>query len=108
MEKNKVEITVRNQNYTIISDEPAENIIAIANELNAALDSLMSSGKISVTQGLILACLDFASQAKTQGALAEKYKAEIASYLEDTEKAMSERDKYKRENERLKEKLAKA
>lgn len=107
MEKNRVEITVRNQNYTIISDEPAENILAIANELNATLDEIMSSGRITLTQGLILACMDFASQAKAQGAVAEKYKAEIADYLEATEQAMSERDKYKRENEKLKEKLAK-
>ncbi len=104
MEKNKVEITVRNQNYTIISDEPAENIYALANELNTALDEIMSSGRITLTQGLILACMDFASEAKKQGALAEKYKAEISDYLEDAEKAMTERDKYKRELEKLKAK----
>lgn len=107
MEKSKVEITVRNQNYTIISDEPAENIIAIANELNTALDEIMSSGRITVNQALILACMDYASEAKKQGALAEKYKAEIADYLEDAANAMTERDKYKREIDKLKEKLNK-
>ena len=107
MDMNKVEITVRNQNYTIISDEPEENIIALANELNTALDEIMGSGKITTTQGLILACLGFASEAKKQGALAEKYKSEIADYLDDAAKAMTERDKYKRENEKLKEKLGK-
>lgn len=107
MEKNKVDITVKNQKYTIISDEPEENILALASELNAALDEIMASGKITLTQGLLLACLDFASDAKKQGALVEKYKAEIADYLDDAANAMTERDKYKRENEKLKEKLGK-
>ena len=107
MENTRVEITVRNQNYTIISDEPEENVIALANELNTALDEIMASGKVTSTQGLILACLGFASEAKKQRTLAEKYKAEIADYLDDAAKAMTERDKYKRENEKLKEKLGK-
>lgn len=106
MEKTTVEITVKNQNYTIISDEPEENVIALANELTAALDTIMSSGRISLNQGLVLACLDFADKAKKSTALAEKYKAEIADYLQDSEIAKTERDKYKREYEKLKDKLS--
>lgn len=107
MEKNKVDITVCNQKYTIISDEPAENILALSAELNTTLEELMSAGRINVNQALILACLDSASRAKELGKTVEKYKAEISDYLEDAEKAMTERDKYKRELEKLKERLSK-
>ena len=107
MEKTKVEIIIRGQSYTIISEEPAENIKALADEINAKLDAVMSSGKVTNTQGYVLALLDFAQEARLNGVLAEKYKAQIADYLEDAEKAMTERDKYKRENEKLKEKLNK-
>ncbi len=105
MDKSKVNITVRKQTYTIISDRPAEVIIALANDLNASLDEIMSSGKISLTQGLLLAALGYADEAKEQSAQATKLKDEIGAYLADAESAMTERDRLKRENERLKEKL---
>ncbi len=105
MEKSKVEITVRNQNYTIVTDDAPEKVLALANGLNKMLDTLMESGKLTLTQALVLAALDLADKAKTYKAQADKYKNEIADYLEDAERAMTERDRFKRENEKLKEKL---
>ncbi len=105
MEKSKVEITVRNQNYTIVTDDAPEKVLALANGLNKMLDALMESGKLTLTQALVLAALDLADKAKTYKAQADKYKNEIADYLEDAERAMTERDRFKRENEKLKEKL---
>lgn len=107
MEKTKVEIFVKGQSYTIISDEPADRIRSLAEEINAKLDLLTESGKITATQAYILALLDYASESRENEALAEKYKAQLGDYLEDAEKAMTERDKYKRELEKLKEKLGK-
>ena len=106
MEKTKVEITVRNQNYTILTDDAPEKVLALANGLNAMLDGIMESGKVTLTQALVLAALDLADKAKTYKTLADKYKSEIADYLEDAERAMTERDRFKRENDKLKEKLA--
>lgn len=105
MDKKKIDITVRNQTYTIVTDESPELVLALANDINSVLNEIMNSGRVSLTQGLILTALDFANKAKSSGALAEKYKNEIADYLEDAERAMTERDRYKRENEKLKEKL---
>lgn len=102
--KTKVEISVRNQNYTIISSEKEENVIALANAVNEKLNEIMNGANISLTQGLVLAALDFANEAKKNGETAEKYKNEIADYLEDAEKAMTQRDKYKRELDKLKAK----
>ena len=105
MDKSKVDVTIRKQTYTIISDKAPEVIIALANDLNATLDEIMSSGRVSLTQGLILAALGYADTAKEQSAEAQKLKKEIGDYLADAEAAMTERDRLKRENERLKEKL---
>ena len=44
-------------------------------------------------------------QVTKHSALAQKLKAEIGEYLADAESAMTERDRLKRENERLKEKI---
>lgn len=105
MEKQKVDITVRGQTYTILTDEAPERVLALGNALNAALDPIMESGRVTLTQGLILTALDFADQARTASSAAEKYKNEIADYLEDAENAMTERDRLKRENDKLKERL---
>ena len=105
MEKSKVEITVRNQTYTIITDDAPEKVLALANGLNKMLEPIMESGRVTLTQALVLVALDLADKAKTYKTQADKYKAEIADYLEDAERAMTERDKYKRENEKLRERL---
>ena len=105
MEKTKVDITIKGQTYTILTDDSPEKVVALANGLNTMLDGIMESGRISLTQALVLASLDLADKAKTYKTLADKYKNEISDYLEDAERAMTERDQYKRENEKLKEKL---
>lgn len=106
MEKNKVEITIRNQNYTIITDEAPEKVKALSNGINTMLDSVMASGKVTLTQALVLVSLDLAEKAKGFKDQAEDYKSRIADYLEDAERAMTERDRYKRENEKLKQSLS--
>lgn len=106
MEKSKIEIVIRNQPYTILTDDAPEKVLALANGLNTMLDSIMASGRVTLNQALVLAALDLADKAKTYKTLAEKYKGEIADYLQDAERAMTERDRYKRENDKLKEKLA--
>lgn len=103
-EKNRVEITVGNQRYTILSEEPAEKIEGLAAQINDRLNELMADGRLSLTQALVLVALDLANNVSKQAELTEKYKSEIADYLNDAANAMSERDKYKRELERLKEK----
>ena len=93
-----------NQHYTILSEEPAEKIEGLAAQINDRLSELMADGRLSLTQALVLVALDLANNVSKQAELTEKYKSEIADYLNDAANAMSERDKYKRELERLKEK----
>lgn len=106
MEKQKVNITIRGQVYTLLTDEPADKVIALAKGLDAALEKLMTDGRLSITQALVLAAMEIANQADANKKLADKYKSEIADYLEDAERAMIERDGYKRELDKLKEKIA--
>ena len=103
-QKNRVEISIGNQQYTILSDEPAEKIEGLAAQINDRLNELMAGSRLSLTQALVLVALDLANNVQKQAELTEKYKSEIADYLNDAANAMSERDKYKRELDRLKEK----
>ena len=105
MSKKKVEINVRGASYTILTDGDPAEVLALASDLNASLEEILAGGRVSLNQGLVLVALDLADRAKRAEALASKYKSEIADYLEDAERAMTERDRYKRENEKLREKL---
>lgn len=101
-EKNRVEINVGNQHYTILSEEPAEKIEALAAQIDERLKEIMENSRLSLTQALVLVSLDLANNVQKQAELTEKYKSEIADYLNDAANAMSERDKYKRELDKLK------
>ena len=101
-EKNRVEINVGNQHYTILSEESAEKIEALAGQIDERLKEIMQDPRLSLTQALVLVSLDLANNVQKQAELTEKYKSEIADYLNDAANAMSERDKYKRELDKLK------
>ena len=103
MEKNKVEISVGNQKYTIVSTEAPEDIKALASTVDKKLSALMGHGsRLSLTEALVLVSLDIANELKAQESTVRKLRGEMADYLEDAEKAMIERDKYKRELDKLK------
>ena len=101
-QKNRVEINVGKQHYVIMSDEPAEKIEALAAQIDERLKEIMTDSRLSLTQALVLVSLDLANNVQKQAELTEKYKSEIADYLNDAANAMSERDKLKRELDKLK------
>ena len=70
-EKNKVEITVGNQHYTILSDEPTEKIEGLASQINDRLNELMADGRLSLTQALVLVALDLANNVSRQAELTD-------------------------------------
>ena len=106
MEKQKITIKLANQSYTLLTDGDGEKTKLLADELDKKISAVMSGGThLSVMQALVLVLLDEAQSGRESAELAEKYKSEICEYLDHSEQAMTERDKYKRENERLKNKI---
>ena len=101
-QKNRVEIKIGNQQYTVLSEEPAEKIQGLAAQIDERLKEMMADSRLSLTQALVLVSLDLANNVQKQAELTEKYKSEIADYLNDAANAMSERDKLKRELDKLK------
>lgn len=103
MEKNKVSITIRNQKYTVISSETPEEVKALGDVVDRKVSALMGPGsKLSLNEALVLAALDLANEAREHEKTVMKLRGEMAGYLEDVEKVMIERDKLKRELDKLK------
>lgn len=103
MEKNKVSITIRNQKYTVISSETPEKIKELGDTVDRKVSSMMGPGsKLSLNEALVLAALDLANESKEHEKTVMKLKGEMAGYLEDVEKVTIERDKLRRELDKLK------
>ncbi len=102
MEKNKVTITISNQKYTVLSSESPEDIKALADSVDKKVSAIISSSRVSLTEALVLTALDLASEAREHGKTVEKMRSDMAGYLEDVEKAVIERDKLKRELNKIK------
>ena len=102
MEKNKVTITISNQKYTVVSSETPEEIKALADSVDKKVSSIISSSRVSLTEALVLTALDLANEMKEHEKTVEKMRSDMAGYLEDVEKAVIERDKLKRELDKIK------
>ena len=102
MEKNKVNITIRNQQYTVISDETPDDIMLLSEVVDKKLSEIMTGSRISLTEALVLVSLDLANGMKKSADIVSKYKNEMAGYLEDVEKVTIERDNLKRELDKIK------
>ncbi len=102
MEKNKVTITISNQKYTVVSNETPEAIKTLADSVDKKVSSIISSSRVSLTEALVLTALDLANEMKEHEKTVEKMRSDMAGYLEDVEKAVIERDKLKRELDKIK------
>ena len=45
--KNKVEITIGRQSFTILTEEPAEKTAALATQIDDRLSEIMADGKVT-------------------------------------------------------------
>lgn len=108
-EKNTLRITVGGQKYTLVTGDNAEQAKALAADLDKKVSRILKeNASCTYTQAVVLAALDYAQTAKQATESEEKLRSEVRSYLEDSAKAKTERDKANRELERLKQKLKRA
>ena len=101
MNKVKVDITVRNQTYSVITTDDPAILQKYAEDIDNRVNDIMMNTKISLNQALVLVALDLSDEINKQKETAEGYKTQIGDYLQDAERAMIERDKYKRELEKI-------
>lgn len=104
--KNILKITVGGQTYNLVTNDRTREAKELAADLDKKVTRLMKENAgCTYTQAVVLAALDYAQTAKHASESEEKLRSEVRSYLEDSAKAKTERDKANRELERLKLKL---
>ncbi len=106
--KNTIKIAVGDQAYTIVAGNRPNEAKAVAADLDKKVRLILKENpSCTYTQAVVLAALDFADTAKQASEEVDRLRGEIRSYLEDSAKAKTERDKALRELERLKAKANK-
>ena len=100
MTKNKVHVKIGGASYTIVTEDEAEYVEALADEISENMRAIINSNpSLSMTQAAVLVALDNASKKAT--ASADNLRAQIKDYLEDSARARMEVDVARREVERL-------
>ncbi|MBR5191552.1 MAG: cell division protein ZapA [Clostridia bacterium] len=96
---NKVKLTICGVNYYINTDESPEYVEGLAQKIDERMSQIIKSGAlVTMTQAAVLVALEMADEV----AKSEETRNQVKEYLEETVKARSERDYYKRELERHK------
>lgn len=100
---NRVKLEIRGITYFINTDETPEYTEELAADIDERLAEILKGGSfISMTQAAVLVALEKADKAKKNENELETLRVQVKEYLEDSAKAKSERDYYKRELERIK------
>lgn len=102
MTKNKVHVKIGDASYTIVTEDEAEYVEALADEISENMRAIINSNpSLSMTQAAVLVALDNADASKKATASADNLRAQIKDYLEDSARARMEVDVARREVERL-------
>jgi cell division protein ZapA len=101
--KNTVKLNICGINYFINTDESAEYTENLGKRIDERMSQILKKGSlITMTQAAVLVALEMADELSKSEANVDNFSSQIKDYLEDSAKAKSERDYYKRELERYK------
>ncbi len=99
---NRVKLTIRGASFYINTDESVEYTEALGRIIDERLAELLNNGlHVSMNQATVLVALEMADKFAKSEKEVNELKAQMKDYLEDSAKAKSERDYYKRELDRV-------
>lgn len=100
---NKVKLTVCGIDYFITTDESVEYTENLGKKIDERMGQILRSGAlVTMTQAAVLTALETADELSKSESEVQNLRSQMKDYLEDSAKAKSERDYYKRELERVK------
>lgn len=107
MEKNRVELKIYGNTYTILTEDDPEYVEGLGELINKEMHAVSNeSPTLSQTQYAVLVALDQADACKKANSEAVNLRAQIKDYIEDAARAKLEVDVARREIERLNRELS--
>ena len=102
MEKNKVNLRICGNSYTIVTEDDPEYVEELGEIIDEEMKQISQENPVlSMTQCAVLVALDRADACKKATASSDNLRAQIKDYLEDSARARMEVDVARREIERL-------
>lgn len=95
--KNKVTVTIAEQEYTLIADQDADAVLKIAAHVDAKVREVLDGSNLSLANGAILACMNIAEEYFKELEAAENLRQQLKDYSEDSAKIRQELSEAKRE-----------
>ncbi len=103
---NHIKLNICGAEYRLTTNDTPEYAVALALEVEEKINEIRkANSSLSLVQATTLVALDYADALKKNDSSADNMRVQIKEYLEDAAKAKGERDYYKRELERAKQKL---
>ena len=102
--KNKVTVTIADQQYTLIADRDAAAVERIAAHVDTRVSEVMNGSHLSLADGAVLAAMNIAEEYFKEQEASENLRRQLKEYLEETAQVKQELSEAKREIFRLQNK----
>lgn len=104
-EKKRIEITVANNLFTVLSCEDEEYSKELAREVDSSIKSVCASGRSSVTAAAILTAINYRDEINKKDRDIEQLKKQTMSYFEDIVRKGARNNELEKELRRLKKEM---
>ncbi|BDF66239.1 cell division protein ZapA [Pseudoflavonifractor phocaeensis] len=95
--KNRVTVTIANQEYTLVATEDAAYMEKVAHHVDAKLREVLEGSKVSTTEAAVLAALNVADEYFKEVEAAENLRGQLKEYLEEATDLKMQLSEAKRE-----------
>ncbi len=95
--KNKVTVTIADREYTLVGTENEAYVQKLAAYVDQQISGVMSSGRVSMADGAVLAAINIADELLKEQAASENLRRQLKDDLEDAAKLKMELSEAKRE-----------
>lgn len=103
MSKNKVEVKINGKEYTIIGVESEEYIQKVALYIDKKMNEIYSgNNRLSTAMTAVLTAINVADDYFKSYENADHLRVQVQQYISELDKNNTEKEEYKRENEKLK------
>lgn len=95
--KNRVTVTIAEQEYTLIADQDAAAVEKIAAHVDVKVREVMDGSHLSLANSAILAAMNIAEEYYKELEASENLRRQLKEYLEESAKVKQELSEAKRE-----------
>ena len=105
--ENRITVSICGEEYTFTAEESPAYMQKVAAMVDSKMASILSAGKVSLTDAAILTAVNFADEyLKCQGS-GENLRSQLKGYLDEANRAKAEASDLKREVFKLQQQLQK-